>query len=685
MQPIKQINAINRCLGISFAGLAVLVLGFIFAPTLISEASATENVATAVSWDVVSLTLDPGGDVNFGEVVPSSRDISIGNFGTQKVVKKNVTVTTNGDYYAVYLSTFGENNALKTSSDTVQAIPPIGNRAAGADSSSFATTSWGFAIPTSETASIFSAYDDFLVNPADTQANNLTKLGTGSVVYNTGLWSAVPTLSNVSLIHQQSTNVATGFSSGDNFPIYYSIMIDTDTMAGTYENQVVYTAIARAGRGDISYNVSRDKDIATSYPGEMEVLRIDLAVTNSGLTPALATSDLEIRLVPHNVIANNNYSVVGLVATDYPICVPASVTSEGQSAEIGCSLPLMGAKGSTDIAGDHVVTEGSTYDFWVKVTLPDTSTVDYVSHYKEDTTDVASLTYKTGLQSINTSGDFLITKMQQMTGSVCLATNMWNSQTGSSARIYDYRGQDGDNPLLAVGADANGVSSFILTDTRDSKPYLIRRLADGDCWMVQNLNLDLATVGTITTANTDISSNWTPSLRYGQTGTAYGDDSEIFVSMYDSKYKYYDASEGAIKTDDSYNQAHATSYFGNYYTSSAVTAEKRGSICPTGWQIPNLSRSGNLNRSLANLVARYGIEQNSLIAEHPEIRQLPLSFGTTGYSYNYNLLDAPESRTMIFIGEEDGYNFYFDVSHLLQFANSVNAKSSALVVRCVAR
>ena len=46
---------------------------------------------------------------------------------------------------------------------------------------------------------------------------------------------------------------------------------------------------------------------------------------------------------------------------------------------------------------------------------------------------------------------------------------------------------------VTKNGNPDGVGTFELTDTRGTdQTYLVRRLADGNCWMVQNLKLDLA-------------------------------------------------------------------------------------------------------------------------------------------------------------------------------------------------
>ena len=58
---------------------------------------------------------------------------------------------------------------------------------------------------------------------------------------------------------------------------------------------------------------------------------------------------------------------------------------------------------------------------------------------------------------------------------------------------------------------------WTLTDTRDSKEYIVRKLADGNCWMVQNLDLELRTNMTLTADDTDINTYRDPNTGNGNT------------------------------------------------------------------------------------------------------------------------------------------------------------------------
>ena len=585
---IKSRNLYRKLLGGSLAGLIVFLFIYTLIPTLVSEAHAAEDVSAAITWQAISLTLDPHGDINFYDVIPSQRDASTGAYGTQKVIKKQIDVTTEGQYYAVYLSTASTDNSLSVSGDSARSIPATSDSL----TSGFAQSSWGYAAPTSETSGTFSAYDSFLANApgAETTANNLTKTGTGSNVYNTGKWLAVPGLGGAAQIHKNSTNAISGFNSGDSFDIYYSIMVDTDILSGVYENQVLYTAIASTTSLDtLSENIMRDKATAYSMLDETETLEIDLAATSSALSP----SDIKIYLVPHDVITTNNYDISTLTSTDYPECITesvdtAGVTDSGISATITCTLPPLESTGTT--SSDYEIEQGGEYDFWVIINTPGGhDTINYLSHYRSAETNIASITYSTGigLQTVHAidgdpeNAEAYVQIMQEMTETICQNTNMWgsvvkyDSNTRASdmsvVRLYNSQGETSGSEVTH-GVDKSGavdnIGTFELTDARDQNNYKVRRLADGECWMVEDLKLDLTTIGTLSLSDSDVLTSWTPNVEEISQPIVSGDTSPRFSITDDGLYKY------------------------NWYaaTRNIITSEESGvaneSICPLNWQLP---------------------------------------------------------------------------------------------------
>ncbi|MEE0888403.1 MAG: FISUMP domain-containing protein, partial [Candidatus Saccharimonadaceae bacterium] len=150
------------------------------------------------------------------------------------------------------------------------------------------------------------------------------------------------------------------------------------------------------------------------------------------------------------------------------------------------------------------------------------------------------------------------------------------------------------------------------TDTRDGKKYWITKLADGNIWMTQNLDLELNANKTYTPVDTDVSTNWTPiSSTINFTGTTVdGWTVAKFAPYSASPGELYVYSSGTTITDSQYTSlaacqaehpdCSAHNHVGNYYNwSAAVASNNTGttafktrynnapdSICPAGWRLP---------------------------------------------------------------------------------------------------
>ena len=140
----------------------------------------------------------------------------------------------------------------------------------------------------------------------------------------------------------------------------------------------------------------------------------------------------------------------------------------------------------------------------------------------------------------------------------------------------------------------NSGQQIQLQDSRDQKMYWVGKLPDGNCWMTQNLDLDLSTGTTLTPDNTNIPSNWTPSTST-TTGSfsGYNSSSGDTGKSHNPGDVYYENTSG---TDQHY-------HVGNYYQWSAATAGYTGtsqstqSICPKGWTLPSQSQFQQLINS----------------------------------------------------------------------------------------
>ncbi|MBR3256928.1 hypothetical protein IKG02_01395, partial [Candidatus Saccharibacteria bacterium] len=543
---IKETIVFGRALRGSCIALAVFVLAFIFLPYIIAEASATNDVSAAVIWDPVSITLDPDveatsggedpslathGDVEFGTITPSERNTSDANYGTMKLVKKKIGVTTTGKYYSVYLSMAnGETtNGLVSDVDSFSEIPATtGTWSAPAVMNS---VGWGVSVPNSPTAVSGSG---FVAPDASLLDKDLT-VATGGTYYSTSKWAAVPTFSAGEQQIWKNNSLAGGSEVTENFDVYYATMIDTSVLAGTYENEVVYTAVASTNSLDkVSTNVNRA--VSMGGTGEPQSIVFDLA--ESALSSSITSGDVDIYVVPHDTVTaaktGSEYDISAIAAnkSNYGKCNITSFTIDEHKATAQCEMPA-----TTDGVVDDTGTDThGKFDFWVNVKGYN---FNYVSEVNSGATE--SFAY-VGLQSMRDANTHYVDQMQQMTSRICDQTYRWGKSgmvskiTGDNgvvdgtrgyALLYDYNGTDlltvagGSNiattdatTLLTNGANNGAVlakGTFTLKDTRDGKRYVVRRQADGECWMAQNLNLDLYSGMTFTSADTDLNGKdtWT--------------------------------------------------------------------------------------------------------------------------------------------------------------------------------
>lgn len=246
--------------------------------------------------------------------------------------------------------------------------------------------------------------------------------------------------------------------------------------------------------------------------------------------------------------------------------------------------------------------------------------------------------------------------MQDMTGSICENTP------------YDTYGN-----FDPTQADPMSPVTKQLTDTRDGKQYWVAKLRDGNCWMTQNLALDLSTEKTLTPADTNVTEDYTPlsSTRVDDTPTTTenklspmlggsqdrtytqqyswgtwknyvitdpisyttcsGDTTTLCLSRYtdvgdvDWKPNYVAQDNNAVDETNKIYDAHYL--IGNYYQFATATAgtgtpntqaNAPSSICPKGWTLPRAGKSwapllnyDTNNGTFGNLLRAYGVAATS--------------------------------------------------------------------------
>ena len=272
-----------------------------------------------------------------------------------------------------------------------------------------------------------------------------------------------------------------------------------------------------------------------------------------------------------------------------------------------------------------------------------------------------------------------------------------------------------------------------LTDQRDNNTYAVAKLADGKCWMIENLRLDNTAehnsdgalargYGTSTTygnfsglaepesANFSYS-NVANSLYYSgtQEGTA-----TVNIGTNESKYRFprYNNQNTTSRSDNSAGNNYENTYsYGNYYTWTAAVADTTNynnnntsvtntSICPAGWHLPTGGSSANsTNSDFWQLgVSLMGFDpannENYTTSETNSnsktalqmIRSYPNNFIRSGYisdssiSGRYSLSVYWSSTTS---SSSKAYRFLENGQLVYPGTNSVIDKNTGFAIRCI--
>lgn len=152
-----------------------------------------------------------------------------------------------------------------------------------------------------------------------------------------------------------------------------------------------------------------------------------------------------------------------------------------------------------------------------------------------------------------------------------------------------------------------------LIDIRDNRSYYVAKLADGNCWMTENLDLFLDKNKPLTSADSDVKTSWTPPTTHETNDLSWngvnqeGEPGVIYPQSYDLGDKCWKGERSwavwssHFDTDSKDCPKHDSSHYhsGNYYNYAAAVAQddtsaltENGdsvdtSICPAGWQLPS--------------------------------------------------------------------------------------------------
>lgn len=188
-----------------------------------------------------------------------------------------------------------------------------------------------------------------------------------------------------------------------------------------------------------------------------------------------------------------------------------------------------------------------------------------------------------------------------------------------------------------------------LTDTRDNKAYAIAKI-NGVCTMIDNLRL--APGKTITSADSNVSSNYT--IPSNTSFNSYTTGSAILSgdANYGGYYNYCAATAGTICTDS--NRTNATY-----------------DICPKGWRLPTLAEQTSITGTSQGSYSKTNVTAFNAVAAGLYVSGSLSNSGSRGYWWSSSAYSTTNR-----------YILYYNTSNGLG-SGSVNYRSVGYSVRCV--
>ncbi|MBR2589245.1 hypothetical protein IKE84_02815 [Candidatus Saccharibacteria bacterium] len=517
------------------------------------------------------------------------------------------TITNNPDGYQLYFSmdqiadydTTHPGNALYKDGNTTvsQMLKPT--TATASAPAVLDNNTWGFAIPAGQTG-VPSTMDNFDAAYSETSAS-------------TNKFAFAPLRSSAVKVQERSGSATT--TEGDNLEVYYGAKANLLVDSGQYTGTVNYFVVSDTSISSFD-TIAVNPTVISPNGGE------DLTIVTSLHTNyAFTSSDINVTITSKTDSSNSK------------ACAITDINSDTGNVNIACTTPAMFADG----------------DYEVEVEIP--------SYGKDWTTDITVAS--------PTPTFWNITYMQEMTTAVCsTATTPSNtaqeedtngSHAGSSAYVptrvlYDWRGKDG----------TGSITNKVAPSSSNAQSYTIRKMADGNCWMTENLNLPLyknyTTPGmnkssSLTAQPVEVSQNG-QAVTTSRTDAVYGNITSdgIWTPVKASNLTNNDNTY-ALNGNTAYNVNSGTSYDNIwYYSWSAATAgsgksdmvtssgDAQYSICPIGWKLPtnytnNNFASGGAQKSWGSLLNAYGISpaNHDTTSEYQILEAFPFNLPRAGY------------------------------------------------------
>ena len=240
-----------------------------------------------------------------------------------------------------------------------------------------------------------------------------------------------------------------------------------------------------------------------------------------------------------------------------------------------------------------------------------------------------------------------------------------------------------------------------LKDSRDGNTYTTALLADGKCWMVENLNLAGGTA--LSADDTDVTSAYISSFTTGNNLTKTGDTIVLPAS---STSGFKSTNYSYVYNSTSTDCSSATGCSGYYSWDAATLGSGRSistdntdapySICPKGWKLPTTYNGTNSTTDFRALMIAYGGSDSVQTYNSSTSPTGATMYGSIGPNTTPNfLLAGLYNNGSFYFGGSDGYYWsatshsnssgtrilYFNSSYVYSASN--NLRNYGFSVRCV--
>ena len=375
----------------------------------------------------------------------------------------------------------------------------------------------------------FSSSEDVLFIPNGFDANYDT-MQSGTPTNNK--FAAVPES------NQPAQKIAETDELGDDIlTVYYGLRAGYETATGTYANKVLYTAIA-----DDAANPDLEFAPAAIFERGGENLQITTPLYST-------TSEVETHVYLLTAAEYEDVTENGTPVSNYSNKELECSRTEEVALQLNCTTI------ETSLGENHIYIDVPHYGQVYSEIIP-----------IKDTAPDNMWTLKT-LQGFDDWPEFcddLVTPSASATRDV----TSWAEYS-------------------AVADKTTVVPTHTMIDVRDGKAYQVKKLADGRCWMTENLRLEDYTM---TNADSNLPSGKTvtiPSSRDSINRWCNGNSAGCYERLITMNYT------------DAGNSSHPEygSYY-NWYTATATygkrstTSDTNYSICPAGWRLPKGGPNG---------------------------------------------------------------------------------------------